>query len=463
MARHLRVLAWIGGVWLLWAAPLVLGQQQAPLNFVVILIDDLGWRDVGAYGHRWHETPNIDRLAREGMRFTNAYAACPVCSPTRASLLTGKYPARIGLTNFLVGRKWPPESPIVPVEWTTHLPLEEVTVAEMLKGLGYVTGHVGKWHLGPIPGYLPEKQGFDVNVAGGHWGTPPSWFAPFKNSQLKDGPEGEYLVERLAGEAEKFIETNKNRPFYLQLWDYNVHIPLRGKAGLVEKYRNKPPPEGSSGRHHAVYGAMCEAMDQSVGRVMRKLEELGIADRTVVIFTSDNGGLAVREGGSQPTTNEPLRNGKGFLHEGGIRVPFIVRCPKLIKAGTTCDVPVTSPDLLPTLWELAGGDPAKLAKERDGLSIAPLLKGGAALEREAIYWHYPHYANQGGEPGSAVRWRDWKYIRNYEDGSAELYDLSADVSEKNNLAEKRADVAGEMGKRLDAWLREVGAKIPGRR
>ena len=461
MKSNLRVLVW-GLAWLVLSTPAWGQQQWGRLNFVVILMDDLGWRDVGAYGHRWHETPNIDRLAREGMRFTNAYAACPVCSPTRASLLTGKYPARIGLTNFLVGRKWPAESPLVPVEWTTRLPLEEVTVAEMLKGLGYATGHVGKWHLGPIPGHLPERQGFDVNVAGGHWGTPPSWFAPFKNSQLPDGPEGEYLVERLAGEAERFIEANKGRPFYLQLWDYNVHIPLRGKAELVEKYRKKAPPEGSPGPHHAVYGAMCEAMDQSVGRVMRKLEEAGIADRTVVIFTSDNGGLAVREGGSQPTTNEPLRAGKGFLYEGGIRVPFIVRWPG-VKAGTTCDVPVTSPDLLPTLWELAGGDAARLAKERDGVSVVSLFKGAKELGREGIYWHYPHYANQGSRPGSAVRWRDWKYIRNYEDGSGELYDLAADVSEKENLVERRAEVAREMGKRLDDWLREVGGKIPARK
>jgi arylsulfatase A-like enzyme len=280
---------------------------------------------------------------------------------------------------------------------------------------------------------------------------------------LPDGPEGEYLVERLAGEAEKFIEANKGRAFYLQLWDYNVHIPLRGKAELVEKYRKKAAPDGSPPPHHPVYGAMVEAMDQSVGRVMRKLEEAGIADRTVVIFTSDNGGLAVREGGSQPTTNEPLRAGKGFLYEGGIRVPFIVRWPGGVKAGTTCDVAVTSPDFLATIWELAGGEAAKLPKVRDGVSVVPLLKGAKDLGREGIYWHYPHYANQGSRPGSAVRWGDWKYIRNYEDGSGELYDLKGDLSEKNNLVGERAEVAREMGRRLDEWLREVGATIPRRR
>jgi arylsulfatase A-like enzyme len=437
--------------------------EQRPLNFVFILNDDLGWRDVGAYGHRWHETPNIDRLAAQGMRFTQAYAACPVCSPTRASLLTGKYPARLRLTDFLVGKRWPADSPLVPVDWTKHLPLEEVTIPELLKTLGYATAHIGKWHLGPMPQYEPEKQGFDVNVAGGHWGSPPSWFSPYKNSKLPDGPKGEYLVERLAAEADHFIRANKDRPFYLQLWDYNVHIPLGSKQELIDKYRNKPVPPGEPGPHNPVYAAMCEAMDNSVGRVMRTLDELGIADRTAVIFSSDNGGLSVKEGGSIPTTNLPLRDGKGYLHEGGIRVPLIVRCPSLIKPAGTCDVPVTSPDLMPTLWELAGGDPAKLPRPQDGLSIASLLKGANSPDRDAIYWHYPHYSNQGGPPGSAMRLGDYKYIRNYADNSIELYDLKADPSEATNLTEKRPEVASEIARRMDRWLDDVKALIPRRK
>jgi arylsulfatase A-like enzyme len=425
-------------------------------NFVFVLADDLGWADLGCYGSKYHETPNLDRLAADGMRFTDAYAACPVCSPTRASLLSGKWPARLRLTNFLVGEKWPKESPLTKVDWVKQLDPNEVTIAEILREAGYVTGHLGKWHLGEQS--RPEDQGFDENVAGGKWGTPPSYFSPYKNSQIKDGPAGEYLTDRLGAEAAEFIKRHKDRPFMLNVWHYGVHIPLRGKAELIEKYRKKA---GVGGQDNPVYAAMMESLDDSVGAILAALKEAGVEKKTVVIFTSDNGGLSVAENGPRPTSNAPLRSGKGYLYEGGIRVPLIVRWPGVLKAGSASEQVVSSVDFLPTLMSMAGVKSA-LPKDVDGTNMVPAMKGVAAAQR-TIYWHYPHYANQGGPPGGAVRSGDWKLIEWYEDGKVELFNLKEDIGETNDLSGKMPEVRNKLRVQFEEWRRKVGAQMPGRK
>jgi len=430
-------------------------------NFVFILIDDMGQRDLGCYGSTFFETPSVNRLASEGVLFTDGYAACPVCSPTRASILTGKYPARLHLTNFLVGQRWPRNPPILPVPWLHHLPQEEVTIAEALKAAGYATGHVGKWHLGAEPRFWPEKQGFDLNVAGCGSGGPKSYFFPQwgKNPPL-DARPGDYLTDRLTDEALRFIEANRDKPFFLYFAHYAVHIPLQAKQELIERYRARARPDAA--QNNPIYAAMVASVDESVGRVLRKLDELGIAGRTVVVFTSDNGGLSVREGPNTPaTSNAPLRAGKGYLYEGGIREPWLVRWPGVAKPGTTCSVPVTSVDVFPTLLEMAGL-PRDTRPELDGESIVPLLRGTGGLRRDALYWHYPHYSNQGGAPGGAIRQGDHKLIEFYDDGRLELYDLKVDLSETANLAGRMPERAAELRSKLDAWRRAVGAQMPAR-
>jgi arylsulfatase A len=430
----------------------------APPNVVIILMDDLGWADVGCYGSKYYHTPQIDRLATTGLRFTDAYAVCPVCSPTRASILTGRYPARLHLTDFLYGRPDRPDQRLLKPNVLRQLPLEEVTLAEALKTAGYATGHVGKWHLGG-PGFLPTDQGFDVNIAGAATGSPPTYFAPFKNARgeflpgLENAPAGEYLTDRLTAEAERFIESNKARPFLLYFAHYAVHIPLMAKPDVVAKY----PAGGKPGtQNNPIYAAMVESMDDSVGRVVKKLADLGLTDRTIVIFTSDNGGLSVLEGPDTPaTTNAPLREGKGYLYEGGIREPFIVTGPGVAKPGTTCATPISSIDLFPTILELCG---AKSDAKTDGISIAPLLRGDS-ISRDALYWHYPHYSNQGGCPGGAVRAGDLKLIEFYETGRQELYDLRRDKGETRNLAGDRPEVVKELAAKFDGWRQSVGAQM----
>ena len=432
-----------------WARSAMAKEEEAPPkkpNFVFFLVDDLGWRDVGCYGTKFYETPNIDRLAREGMRFTDAYAACPVCSPTRASILTGKYPARLSLTDWIPGQREKNPKLLVP-KFNQELPLEEVTIAEALKAAGYACASIGKWHLGGEP-YYPDKQGFDLNVGGTAKGSPPSYFSPYGIPTLADGPKGEYLTDRLADEAEKFIEQNRDRPFFLYLPHFAVHTPIQGKEEITAKYARKPP---DGNQKNATYAAMIESVDQSVGRVMKKLDALGLADRTVVFFMSDNGGLA------GVTSNAPLRAGKGTLYEGGVREPLIVKWPGVVRSGTTASTPVTSTDFYPTILEMAGL-PLKPEQHVDGLSLMPLLKESGPLRRDTLYWHYPHYHRT--TPAGALRHGDWKLIEYFEDGRLELYNLRDDLGEQKDLAAAMPEKARELQKMLADWRTDVGAQMP---
>ncbi len=456
-------------------------SKKPPLNFLFLLVDDLGYMDVGANNPKtFYETPNTDRLAATGMRFTDGYAANPVCSPTRYSIMTGRYPSRIDATNYFSGKR---AGRFRPAVLNDRMPLEEVTVAEALKQRGYATFFAGKWHLGPTPAFWPEHQGFDVNKGGhkhgGPWGGK-HYFSPYGNPRLEDGPPGEHLPERLSSETAAFIEAHRDGPFLAYLAFYSVHTPLMAPKKLVAKYRAKARRLGREGKTafaeeeqvwpgkkagsrrvrtlqaHAVYAAMVESMDCAVGTVLRKLEEAGIADRTVVFLVSDNGGLSTSEG--SPTSNLPLRGGKGWIYEGGIREPFIIRWPGVTRGGTVCREPVISTDFYPTILEMAGMT-ARPAQDRDGVSLAGLLRGEQTLRRDALYWHYPHYSNQGGFPGGAVRMGDWKLIERYEDGRVHLYNLREDIGERKDLAARHPDRAAAMRKKLHAWYREVDAKF----
>ncbi len=459
-------------------------------NILFILVDDLGWRDIGCYGTAFYETPHIDRLAVEGIRFTDAYAACPVCSPTRASLLTGKYPATVGVTDWIdwAGAIHPARGRLVDVPYLKHLPRSEFTLAHALAEAGYATWHVGKWHLGG-EGSLPTDHGFQVNIGGCHWGSPGNegYFSPWGIPALKDAdvPPGTYLDDYLTDQAIALIENHRGRPFFLNLWYYLVHIPCQAKKETIRKYRAKarrlgldrinPFEEGEffpceHKRHlriqrrrfqsDPVYAAMVEHLDENVGRLLAALERTGQAEDTLVIFTSDNGGLATAEG--SPTCNAPLAEGKGWMYEGGTREPLLIRWPGVVRPGAVCEVPVTSPDFYPTLLDLAGL-PLRPEQHTDGVSFAPLLRGEAQpLEREAIFWHYPHYGNQGGTPGCSLRAGDYKLIEFFEDGRLELYNLREDISEAHNLAEEMPALARSLHERLIAWRERVEAKIPQR-
>jgi len=461
-----------------WAAGAMAAAAERPskkLNFVFILIDDMGWTDLGCFGSDFYETPHIDRLATGGMRFTSAYAACPVCSPTRASLMTGKYPARLKLTNFIAGRRRLENARVLPADFKLFLELDEVTLAEALKPAGYTTAQFGKWHLGGVE-HFPDRQGFDVSVvtAGRHFGSvvqaakgDSPVFSLRKPGQSPSSvpalptklPDDTYLAEFLTDRAVGFIEQNKDRPFFLHLCHFAVHIPLEAREKLVAKYEAKAKAHPGTRHNNPTYAAMVEHVDQSVGRVVETLQRLKIADRTVVVFTSDNGGLSVKEGPKTPsTTNAPLRAGKGYLYEGGIRVPLIVCWPKGVQPGSVCDAPVSSVDFYPTILELAGakGDPKHV---HDGESLVPLLKQTGSLRRDALYWHYPHFSNQGGMPGAAVRQGDWKLIRFYENERMELYNLKDDPGETSDLAARRRGKVAEMRGMLDRWLRAVDATM----
>lgn len=435
-----------------------LPAQDRPPNVIFMLIDDMGWTDLGCYGSKYYETPHIDQLAKDGMRFTNAYSACTVCSPTRAAVMTGKSPARLHITDWIAGHDRPHARLKIP-EWTKHLPLEEETLAERLKTRGYATASIGKWHLGG-PEFYPEKQGFDVNIGGTDRGQPPSYFSPYGIDTLKDGPKDEFLSDRLTTEAIGFIEKNKEQPFYIYMPHFAVHTPIMGKPDVVAKYQKK---RGVSGHTNPVYAALVESVDDSVGRLRATLKKLELSENTIIVFTSDNGGLSgtvSAKGWSRgPTDNSPARLGKGSAYDGGVHIPLIVSWPGTIPAGEACDTPVISYDHVPTLLE-ATSTPLSDGQIVDGESLMPLLTQKGQLKRDAIYWHYPHYHPGSATPYSAVREGDWKLIEFFETSHVELYNLRRDPGELENVADVDTDVAAALTEKLHAWRKEVGAQEP---
>jgi arylsulfatase A-like enzyme len=481
----LNTLLFIGLMGISSTACKVPGRPEAKPNIIFILVDDLGWTDLGCYGSTFYETPNIDLLASRSMRFTSAYAACPVCSPTRASIMTGKYPARTGVTDWIAGRQsysaGLPCDKMLSREFELEMKLEEVTVAEALKDAGYDTFFAGKWHLGEDSIYWPENQGFNINKGGWSVGSPKGgYFSPYENPRLEDGPEGENLTDRLTDESIRFLEGHDPDPFFLYLSFYTVHNPQQGKPELVEKYKKKierlgldPDAMETTGREwiryappngryveriqqgHPVYAAMIETLDTNVGRLLQKVEELGLKDNTIVIFMSDNGGLSTAEG--SPTSNLPLRGGKGWMYEGGIREPMMICWPGSGSEGRVSDVPVTSTDFYPTILAIAGLE-LKPEQHMDGVSLAPLVAGQGEPAERPLFWHYPHYSNQGGKPGAAVRMGNYKLIEFFDPGEVELYNLAEDIGETTNLARDMPDKTREMIQVLHSWQEEVGAE-----
>ena len=426
-------------------------------NILFILIDDMGWMDLGCQGNPHLKTPNIDRFATEGVRFTDAYAPAPVCSPTRAALMTGHSPARLHLTNHLPhqDRFTPPESKLLPAEMRDHLPLEYTTIAERLRDeAGYATAFIGKWHLykGREEKFAAQFQGFDINIGGCSYGGPPTFFDPYRIPFLSDRKQGEYLPDRLADETISFMRKHveAKKPFYVALWNYTVHWPMEAPAEFVAKWADKP----KLGYNHKVYPAMLETMDLAIARVLGELERLKIEEETFVVFTSDNGPF----GGVGDA--RPLRGDKGHLYEGGIRVPLIVRWPGKVAAGQVREDPVILTDFYPTLLEVAG---LKTRKDYpgDGESLLPVLTGEGDLERDALFWHYPNFAfHRDNRLGSAVRMGDYKLIEFFEGNEVELYNLREDLGEKKNLAGGEAGRVQEMRKRLSRWREKSGARMP---
>lgn len=492
-------------------------EKKKKPNVIIFLVDDFGWSDLSCYGSTFYETPNVDQLAKEGVRFTNAYAACHVCSPSRASLMTGKYPARINLTDWLPGRKDFPFQKLKNVDVNQHLPYEETTIAEALKANGYKTAIFGKWHLGEDPSG-PEAHGFDVHVPKG-WekGWPLTYYAPFRLEDYQ-GKDDEYLTDRLTNDALSYIESNRENPFFLYLAHFAVHDPIEGRKDLVEKYDRKldaqkepkgpayilegnpdsPDPLSVDERtsrlndkdysgysqlpdrtvkvkqrqDNSNFAAMVESMDASLGKVRAKLKELGIADNTIIIFLSDNGGMAAANFGhpqrkidpskldkAYSTSNLPLRGAKGWLYEGGIRVPMIVKWAGNKKPGSVCDVPVIHPDIYPTVLEMAGL-PLLPKQHVDGKSIVPLLKGKTTLDRDALYWHFPHYSNHGMQsPGGAIRYKNYKLIEYYENNTVQLFDLSKDIGELHDISKEDPATTNKLRDMLHQWRKDVGAKM----
>lgn len=471
------------------SAMILSGKTEKPKpNVIFILMDDFGYTDCGCYGSRFYETPNIDRLAREGIRFTNAYAACPVSSPTRASIMTGRYPVNTGITDWIPGRQatnsGAPSDKLVALPFRLQLDTEEVTIAEVLKKNGYSTMISGKWHLGADPKFWPENQGFDINKGGYSAGQPNKsnksngYFSPYGNPRLEDGPEGEYLTDRQTDEAIKFIEGSGNKPFFVYLSYYAVHNPMQGKEDLILKFTHKADSMGLTKteaftrkkewiresmsdnfkeriiQSNPVYAAMIYSVDENIGKLFFRLRELGLDGNTIIIFTSDNGGLSTSEG--SPTCNSPLRAGKGWLYEGGIRVPLIIKYPGRAKPGAERRTPVSSIDFFSSIIEMTGSEPVSV--KTDGISIVPLLKKDKMKPRP-LFWHYPHYSNQGVEPGSAVRLGKYKLIDNFEKGKQELYDLENDISETNDISFRYPDKTNELYKLLRDWRNKTNAKM----
>jgi arylsulfatase A-like enzyme len=504
-------------IWIFLLISCSIENEHSSPNIVFFLVDDLGWKDVGCYGSSFYDTPNIDALANEGVRFTDAYAACHVCSPTRASILTGKYPARLKLTDWLSGRRDFPFQKLKNARIYQELPSKEITLAEQLKKYGYNTAIFGKWHLGEEPNG-PISQGFDVQIPKWNKGWPKTGYhAPFELEGIDDKP-GQYLTDRLTDEALEFIEMNKDKPFFLYLSHFTVHDPIEGRSDLVEKYKKirdqQPPPqtppfvlEGNpdsgnmpskndlekliqqleySGykvlpnemvkikqhQDNVEFAGMVESMDESLGRVVSKLEELGISENTIIVFFSDNGGMSAANFGwpdrviseseldaAYSTSNLPLRGAKGWLYEGGIRVPLIIKWPGKGKQGIVCDVPVISTDFFPSLLDMAEL-PLEPEIHADGKSLVPLLKGEQQLGRKGIYWHFPHYSNHGMQsPGGAVRYGDYKLLEYYENNTVQLFNLKEDIGEQNDLTLTFPEKTAELLKMLHDWRKEVSAEM----
>ena len=460
-------------------------------NIVLIIADDLGYKDLSCYGSSFYETPNLDKLAGAGVRFTRGYASCCVCSPTRASIQTGKYPVQVGITDWIPGRSaYTDPSPTdrwLSAPLKNQLETKELTIADVLKANGYKTFFAGKWHLGETEEYWPERQGYDINKGGWKAGSPNKnnklgyngYFAPYGNPRLEDGPLNEYLPERLTTETCKFIEDNKDAPFFVCLSFYLVHIPLQALGDKIGKYEQKAmslgldtteafrtgqpwmktatgKPENYRERilqSNTTYASMVEALDENVGRVINKLKEAGLEKNTLVIFTSDNGGLSTAEG--SPTSILPLRGGKGWLYEGGIRVPYIIRFPDGKYAGTESEAPICSIDIFPTVLA-ENGISAPQGDDIAGVNMIPFIDSNRHPER-ALYWHYPHYSNQGGDPGSAIIEGNYKLIDNFETGRRELYDLAADAGENQDISGRFPEIADRLYRKLDEWRNQNSA------
>lgn len=462
-------------------------KKNASPNIIVILADDLGWADLSSYGSTFYETPHLDQLAKEGIKFTNAYATSPVCSPTRASMMTGKYPTKTGVTDWIPGRsedgKKREYEKINTHPTSFQLALEEKTIAEYALENGYQTFFAGKWHLGEEEKYWPQYQGFQTNIAGWSKGAPTGklndstggFFAPYKNPLLSDGPSGEYLTDRLTNECIQFLEKEKTKPFFLMYSMYAVHNPLQAPKSLIQKYQLKKDqlgltdqqrfakdeewmkPEAGWKRRliqdNPVYAAMIENMDWNIGRLLAKLKSLNLDENTLIVFTSDNGGLSTAEGSN--TVNTPFRAGKGWLYEGGIRVPLIMYWKGKILSSVVSDLPVTTADLYPTLASVIN---KQYKKERliDGENIFPMIQQDN--KKRTLFWHYPHYSNQGGKPAAAIRSGKFKLIYHYENQAFELFDLRKDISEKNNIAAENKALTNQLKRQLLSWLNQIGAK-----
>jgi len=452
-------------------------EHKSKPNVILFLVDDMGWIDTTLNGSRYYKTPNMERLAKQSVLFTDAYAANPLCSPTRASLMTGKYPDRLKFTSAsghtpALGREptlknGPPHNKAQNVESRHLLPLEEHTIAEAAKKLGYKTCFVGKWHMGKDKEYWPDAQGFDVNIGGtGAPGPPGGYFDPYKNPKLKNRRKGEYVTDRITDETLAYLEQNDDKPFFLCLWHFAVHGPWGHKEEITKTFRDKKDPRDK--QDNPVMASMLYSMDESLGRVMDKLEELKIADNTVILFMSDNGGNihSVVEG-KPPTNNSPLRGGKANIYEGGTRVPMMIRWPGVVNGGTKCSEIVSSIDFYPTILEMMGGKPRN-AQVIDGLSLVPLLKESKDLGRDTIFCHFPHYTPAtGNTPSTYVRKGDWKLIRFYCEGEdfsdrLELYNLKHDIGETRNLAVEHPDKVKTLSLLIDQHLKHVDALVPGR-
>jgi arylsulfatase A-like enzyme len=453
--------------------------RKTPPNVVLFVADDLGWRDVGFMGSAFYETPNIDGLAASGTVFNQAYSAHPVCSPTRTALMTGRDPARVGITDWIPGYE-PDDPQLADPPIPDQLPLEEITLAELFQQAGYATFMAGKWHLGQEEAYWPEHQGFDENSGGHDRGSPPGgYFSPYENPRLDDGPESEFLTERLGRETSNFIRRHAGHPFFVYHAFYSVHTPIQAVPGHIDHYLEKSDASGSrppdihdpthgfqsrARQDDPAYASMVAAVDDVVGHIMQTLEELGLEDDTIVVFTSDNGGLSTRRSGrgNMPTSTLPLRAGKGWLYEGGIRVPQIIRAPGLTKPGSEHGAVVTTVDLFPTLLALSDIDQPQ-DRMIDGIDLSDALTGSELPERGALVWHFPHYHGSGWRPGTAIRVGDWKLVKHYESGNVELFNLAGDPGESRDVAAANPAQVASLEIELERWFERTGAAVPVRR